>query len=615
MLPWRKQKPATVDLPSGRHFAVTWAVSHQFGGMTNVLFHRSKALARLGRRDIDIVTFDYNDSYDSVRRTLERGGYLVKGLRVVNMWEQLADPQNPPVFPPQADVDLSSFEPLDTTHPVINRAGTSGGPSRRRRMDNDSGSVMQTDYFRVDGSMYLSDRLDGFTAEGKATRTVFFCDLKGTPVRRWNSMTGLYHAWLDALSGGQAAYFIVDSKFSARFMSSYRRANSVVLHLVHGSHLARAKDGPHSRLSVGRIDAFAKVDQYDSLVFLTQEQCNDALERYQGADNFSVIPNSRAAVETSKSAPHRDTNALIVVARLSRVKRLDHAIRAVVKARHDSGHPLMLDIYGDGEDRERLEGVIADLNAGDFIKLRGHTESVNEAFAGASMSLLTSSTEGFGLVLVESLAVGCIPIAYNIKYGPSFVIDEGRDGFLVPDGDIDALAASIVATRNLSDADVRALRQHGIQEASRFGDEEISRLWAKEMQRAAARKARPSPELSAAVSSSGVTFESGGRTTLFVEIQVAGDPDSAAEHFAVLVNRGDGTWQRVQAARAEDRAGGRYLEFVLPPSLVASLEGQLTDVSIESRLLNSRIRTRVPLEGVGGHVQVYSTKYGNMSFR
>lgn len=612
---WKKSRTSHTPLPAGQHYAVTWAISSQFGGMTNVLFQRSQALSRLGGHNIDILTFDYSESYASIRKNLERDGYLVKGLKILNMWDQFADSSHIPDFPNPTAVDTEAFAPLDDSYPLQESTGSSTPRSRRMRVDVETGKPLQTDYYRSDGTLYVSDRLDGLSADGKPTRSIYFCDLNGTPIRRWNTTAQMYHAWLDAVSGGQQAYYIVDSKFSAKFMSSYRRPSAVIMHLVHGSHLAKAIDGPHSPLSIGRRGAFANVDQYDSLVFLTQDQCDDALERFQGAENFSVIPNSRPSVDAGGSDSLRDPDSVVLVARLARAKRIDHAIRAVVQARSESGRQLTLDIYGEGDDRDRLQTLIAELGAEQFVRLCGHTESIDSVFARASMSLMTSSAEGFGLVLVESLAHGCIPITYDIKYGPSFIVTDGVDGFLIKDADVEALVKAIVDTRNLPAESVGTLRQNGITGVSRFADEAIHELWVDEMRAAADRKALPSPTLSLSIVDSGVIHRSGGDTALYTVAENPSNVDSHVSHYAVLVNRNDGTWHRVPASKIEEGSTTTYMEFSFSPTIISNIEGEIMDAYVESRSLNTRIRTRVPFKSVSGRLQVYSTKYGNLSFR
>ena len=51
--------------------------------------------------------------------------------------------------------------------------------------------------------------------------------------------------------------------------------------------------------------------------------------------------------------------------------------------------------------------------------------------------LLTSRMEGLPLVLLEAMSVGCIPIAYDMPYGPADIIVDGVNGYLVEAGDIE----------------------------------------------------------------------------------------------------------------------------------------------------------------------------------
>ena len=77
------------------------------------------------------------------------------------------------------------------------------------------------------------------------------------------------------------------------------------------------------------------------------------------------------------------------------------------------------------------------------VRLHGHDPHARNHFARSSFSLLTSRTEGQSLTIVESMAHGCIPIAYDIDYGPSDIITDGVDGFLVPAGRPDALRSRV----------------------------------------------------------------------------------------------------------------------------------------------------------------------------
>src|SRR5699024_11936079 len=97
-----------------------------------------------------------------------------------------------------------------------------------------------------------------------------------------------------------------------------------------------------------------------------------------------------------------------------------------------AGTGATADIYGVAdESQESLQTLIQGLNTADSIALRGYDPRARQRFEDSSFTLLTSEYEGQGLVLLESMAAGCIPIAYDIKYGPADIITDGVDGFLV----------------------------------------------------------------------------------------------------------------------------------------------------------------------------------------
>lgn len=61
---------------------------------------------------------------------------------------------------------------------------------------------------------------------------------------------------------------------------------------------------------------------------------------------------------------------------------------------------------------------------------------------------MTSDYEGFGMVLTEGMAFGCVPLAFNSFPSLRDIVDEGRDGFIIPPFDIDAYAEQCAFLEN-----------------------------------------------------------------------------------------------------------------------------------------------------------------------
>ncbi len=66
-----------------------------------------------------------------------------------------------------------------------------------------------------------------------------------------------------------------------------------------------------------------------------------------------------------------------------------------------------------------------------------------EFASGSDIFLMTSRKEPFGMVTIEAMSMGCVPLAYNIPSGNQEIIEHGKSGFLLPLGDFDAWAAVI----------------------------------------------------------------------------------------------------------------------------------------------------------------------------
>lgn len=456
----------------GRQFALTWGIPDPFGGMTGALLHRSRAFVRLGGRPVDVLTLDDRLDYPEREQALRRSGDLIDGMRLFNIWDWFREHD----LPAHRSASRYTHAPIEQGPGVRERRR--GDAVLLRELRADDGTVLQTDRFRMDGTLLSTDRRGAGTGE----RSVVLYDASGRAIRGWGSVWGIYRYWLDQLIGSQESYLIVDSKTAARFVHTYRRRNVVTMHVVHGSH--RAADGRSPRAS--RRTVLENLSDYDGVVLLTEGQRADLLKDAGPQDNVVVIPNGFDAAGAPPEVRPRARGAGVMLASLTRRKRVSHAVKAVARAARSA--EVELDVYGEGERRPLLEKTIGSFDVAEIVRLRGHDAAARSAFHSADFTVLTSTSEGLPLALVEAMAAGCIPIAYDIPYGPADLIRTGRNGFLVPDGDIDALAERIVELQRLPEGTVAAMRRQAIATAQRFSDRAVTAAWAREMARAFERK-------------------------------------------------------------------------------------------------------------------------------
>ncbi len=189
--------------------------------------------------------------------------------------------------------------------------------------------------------------------------------------------------------------------------------------------------------------------------------------------NVCVIPNPVSFFPDEVSDCSR--KQVIAVGRYVDQKGFDRLIAAWRKVA--SLHPdWVLKIYGDGHLRERLQKQIEELKLTGSCFLEHSVSDVVSKFRESSLSVLSSRFEGFGLVIVEAMSCGLPVVAFACHCGPRDIITDGKDGILVPDGDIDGLADGII--RLIEDEKLRSsMGRNARAKAGDYRLETIGRQW------------------------------------------------------------------------------------------------------------------------------------------
>jgi len=144
------------------------------------------------------------------------------------------------------------------------------------------------------------------------------------------------------------------------------------------------------------------------------------------------------------------------------VKRLKDTIKILAKVREKLDAKLLL--AGEGPDRQESHECAVELGVHDHVIYLGTQDYIENLLGCADLFLLPSSEESFGLAALESMSCMTPVIASDIGGLPE-VISHGEDGFLLPVGDVDGMAAAAVSllqdTQRMADFKIRA-RQKAI---------------------------------------------------------------------------------------------------------------------------------------------------------
>lgn len=184
-------------------------------------------------------------------------------------------------------------------------------------------------------------------------------------------------------------------------------------------------------------------DNIDLFIVLTETQRQHLLADLNLPDSkVVVIPHGVKRGSTDFMNNDYKPEKFVIVSRLAKEKRVDESIRAfshVVKNEPSA----VLEIYGTGSESESLNNLVQSLSLEKNVKLFGRTDEPLSVMNGACASVITSSFEGFGLTILESMTQGTPVVGYRVLYGPSDLINESN-GILVDDLDVIALSEAML---------------------------------------------------------------------------------------------------------------------------------------------------------------------------
>ena len=150
---------------------------------------------------------------------------------------------------------------------------------------------------------------------------------------------------------------------------------------------------------------------------------------------------ARATVEHPWFQPG-EPPVILAVGRLNKEKDFSMLVQAFRIVRNH--RPARLMILGEGPDRTRVEQVVDDLSLNEDVALPGFEHNPYRFMSRAAVFALSSQWEGFGVVLVEAMALRMPIVSTNCTYGPAEILCNGKFGTLVPVEDHEAMARALL---------------------------------------------------------------------------------------------------------------------------------------------------------------------------
>lgn len=184
------------------------------------------------------------------------------------------------------------------------------------------------------------------------------------------------------------------------------------------------------------LDDFIE-SKFHTLLLLNPDELS-----FYASDNLQVIPNPIQPTEITATLVNKRA---VAAGRIAPVKGFDSLIRswALVAAKAPE---WQLDIYGDDylNTQAKLQDLIVELGLQNHVRFAGTTSNMAATMADYSLYVMSSQTECFPMVLLESLSVGLPIVSFDCPTGPRHIVTDGQDGFLVDHQNVEALSDKIL---------------------------------------------------------------------------------------------------------------------------------------------------------------------------
>ena len=306
--------------------------------------------------------------------------------------------------------------------------------------------------------------------------------------------------WKAALRGLRPIRFARESIRSVKILLGKKRAvrriirsvtDGVLITTRHEDNVQLSKYGADGVLKIGQLHHDHRFEKkyvrgfqkrycgIDVLALLTPQLVSEAAEMMKGRNSHTRLVYIPNFLERYPEHPTQTQREKIVLAagRLTEVKRFDLLIRQFAHI-HDRAPDWKLLILGDGEDEEQLRSLVRELGAGEYILLAGRKNGreVEQEMCTASFFTMSSRSEGFPFVLLEAQSCALPILAYDVRVGPGFIVHQGQDGYLVPEGD-QALYEQRMLEMMAEPALLRRMGQKAMEEAKQFSRENVAEKW------------------------------------------------------------------------------------------------------------------------------------------
>lgn len=167
------------------------------------------------------------------------------------------------------------------------------------------------------------------------------------------------------------------------------------------------------------------------IIVLTNRDKLKWLKKYHWSSNKIHVIFNPSFINVTDKKYSDDSKIILAVGRLAYQKGFDLLIKNWAEICNDY-QGWKLRIIGSGNDELYLKELAKTLDVDEKVEFAGQISNISDEYNKASFFCMSSRFEGIGLVLIEAQACGLPLIAYDCDCGPSEVIKNSENGYLIP---------------------------------------------------------------------------------------------------------------------------------------------------------------------------------------
>ena len=276
---------------------------------------------------------------------------------------------------------------------------------------------------------------------------------------------------LDVLHVHYAIPHSISAMLAQQMLASTRRLPFITT--LHGTDITLVGVDPSyfpiTKFSIEKSDGITCISDYLRAETVEVFGVRNEIRVIKNFVNCDIYHADEAKTGAAAYAPAGE-KLLIHLSNFRPVKRVQDCVRILAEVRKSV--PAHLLMAGDGPERSPAEHLARELKMERHISFLGKQSHVERLIPLAHVLLMPSQLESFGLVALEAMACGVVPVATRVGGVPELITD-GEDGFLEAPGDIAAQAARVVQLLTDDDLHYR-MRKAGRWNASeRFCSDKI----------------------------------------------------------------------------------------------------------------------------------------------